>query len=613
MKKIVYLIMAFTMVFTTSCDPMEDVYEEIGDSENVIIGDAFYTVTDDDYDDLGLTYGSFNSIDEVKTMLPPILSAEYPVWGKGSSALAEFNLYIGSAFSIENYTLTEEDYASTGSDLLGFESDQVPSEYLPGILANNISGADAGDYVIAKYSQYTGDAYTVTPTVSLEENFDYGDTAGDLTTITMDWTTHSGSTAVGYVATSLSMTDYPTSDMGGSITIVPTNSEDVNRVFTTISEGKVYASALVNLSDVGSGNYFFHVMEAPDTQPYAQFRSRVGAKSNGSGKVLFGIGASSSSLTYGTTAYDLNTTYLLVSSYEISTGTSNLYVLSSAEDMEPETPEATNTGSAGNAISAVAFRQSSNIPSATVDGVRLANSWSAIMSNDDLEDEVIGDKEAGEASYTFSEGVWEPTGDNFYELTTEDYDSMGTASGLPGRYNNFDSNSPPEDYVPNLLRVKFPYALEGAAYDVAYNYYSSGLQLRGNRYTFTDGVWMPYTSVIVSTLQFGNDGTNWVPDNTIKYTLTSDDVSLMANALSSKYPGPTANVLQYGSFDRRPSSSNYWSDEMLVEGFNIVLDSLNPSAEEGQKYVITFVVYTGAVGNESMNLIKSNGEYIINE
>ena len=38
------------------------------------------------------------------------------------------------------------------------------------------------------------------------------------------------------------------------------------------------------------------------------FSARTGAKSDGNGKVLFGIGASSSSLTYGTTAYELDTT-----------------------------------------------------------------------------------------------------------------------------------------------------------------------------------------------------------------------------------------------------------------------------------------------------------------
>ncbi|MFK8061315.1 MAG: T9SS type A sorting domain-containing protein, partial [Polaribacter sp.] len=62
------------------------------------------------------------------------------------------------------------------------------------------------------------------------------------------------------------------------------------------------------------------------------------------------------------------------------TGVSNLYILSSTSATEPATPEATNTGSTDLAISAIAFRQSSNIPSVAIDGIRVANKWSDIMT-----------------------------------------------------------------------------------------------------------------------------------------------------------------------------------------------------------------------------------------
>ncbi len=601
MKKLIYLFMALALVVTTACDPMEDIYEVLDAQEEVISGDAVYVVTDEDYEELGLTYGSFNSIDEVKTMLPPILTAEYPVWGKGSSALTEFNLYIGSAFNIDDYTLTEDDYSSAGSDLLGFESDQDPSEFLPQILADNVSNPDEGDYAISKYSQYSENTYVVSPMVSFEENFDYGTVAGDLTTTTSNWVKHSGSSPVGYATTSLSMSEYPNSGVGGSMTFNPSNSEDVNSGFTTISSGKVYASALVNFSAVGSGNYFFHIMEAPDTQPYAQFRSRVGAKDNGSGKVLFGIGASSSSLTYGSTAFDLNTTYLLVSSYEIATGVSNLYVLSSAEDSEPSTPEATNTGNSGNAISAVAVRQSSNIPTGTIDGIRVANTWSAIMSNDMLEDEIIGEKTGYEASYTYSEGAWEVTSDDFYTLTTADYDSMGEGSGQPGKYNNFSSSINPNDYIPNFLNLKFPYALEEDVIDVAYKYYSGDVQLRGNRFTFTNGVWVSHLSVIESTLQFGHDGVTWVPDNTIKYTLNTADYALTDDD-------------NYGNYYVKGMSEEDALNDEVIPNLNIVLKNNFPSSEVGQKYTCTYNIYNGSSGIWTTTVIlDASGDYVLYE
>ena len=224
----------------------------------------------------------------------------------------------------------------------------------------------------------------------LEENFDYGTTAGDLTTISGGaWVQHSGSAdPVAYVAapTSLMMTGYPSSGIGGHATYGG-SSQDVNRAFTGITSGTVYGSALVNLSAVATGNYFMHFNAS------GGFRARVGAKDDGNGDILFGIGASSSILTYGTTAYSLNTTYLLVFSYEIATGVSKLHVLSAVTPTEPTMPEATNTGSTGTTISAIAFRQSSNIPALAIDGVRVATSWTDIMNNSTLSTEDVSNTE----------------------------------------------------------------------------------------------------------------------------------------------------------------------------------------------------------------------------
>jgi len=212
--------------------------------------------------------------------------------------------------------------------------------------------------------------------VLLSENFDYGSTAGDLTVTSAGaWVNHSGATTVKYVTSSLSMTSYPSSGVGGSASILPSGSEDVNRSFTEKTSGTIYGSALVNISSVGSGNYFLHLKPSG-----SGFRARVGAKDNGSGKVLFGIGASSSSLTYGTTGFDLNTTYLLVFTYNIDSGESKLYVLTSVVTTEPTLTEATNTGNSGTPISSVALRQSSNIPTASVDGIRVGESWTDIMT-----------------------------------------------------------------------------------------------------------------------------------------------------------------------------------------------------------------------------------------
>jgi hypothetical protein len=210
----------------------------------------------------------------------------------------------------------------------------------------------------------------------LSENFNYGSTAGDLTAVSSGgWVNHSGANTVGYAISSLTMASYPSSGIGGSATISPSGSEDVNSVFTEQTSGVVYGGALVNLTALANGNYFLHLKDAA-----SNFRARVGAKDNGAGKILFGIGASSSTLTYGSTAFDLNTTYLLIFTYNIDSGESKLHVLTSVVSTEPGSAETTNTGVSGTGIKSVALRQSSGIPTVTIDGVRVATNWSDIVS-----------------------------------------------------------------------------------------------------------------------------------------------------------------------------------------------------------------------------------------
>ena len=603
MKKILVLLTIFSMVFT-SCEPLEMINAESDAMPNPIVGDAEYTLTADDYETLELNYGSFSSVDAAKSAIPPFLGEMFPVWGKNSSVLLGYKLYVGRAFSLRDYSLKQEDYTFSGSDLLGFKSDAEPGDYLADIISSNYSSSKEGDYVAATYFQYTGSAYAVTPTISLEENYNLGTTAGDLSTISSSWDAHSGSTPVGYATTSLLMEDYPASNIGGSVKIAGSGSQDVNTSITPIIETKtVYSSALVNFSEVGDGTYFFHLMEEDGSYKYS---ARVGAKSDGSGNMLFGIGAVSSSLTYGTTAFNLNTTYLLVASYNIESGVSNLHILTSPLSSEPSNPEATNTGSAGNSANRIGIRQGGGGPTGTIDGIRVANTWSAIMSNDELDDEVIGTKVSNKSVYIFTDSVWEvPATEGFYLLSDVDFASMGLE--------NFGSSTPPEDYLPAFLNIKFPYALEGSELNVTYTYVSSssGAQTRGNSYTKIDGIWVGYKSTIDTTLQFGHDGDTWVPDNTIKYTLVRNtDYEYMSAQLTgnSDFDNVSlANLASYGDFDYN------WSDEQIHFALALFLDHLDPSAAEGQKYILTYVIYDNGENDYQTSFIKTDGAWVLND
>ena len=165
MKRIIYClaILGFTLV---GCNPMEDIYDGLDSSAEPIVGSEFYTLTSDDYTDdvndggLGLDFPNFSSEEDAKTMLPPFLANKYPFWGEGSSVTVGYNLYIGNAEGVSDFTrsdiyqLTNSDYASAGSDAFGFYPNTDATSKIPEVLAAQITSPTEGQIVLAKYKQY---------------------------------------------------------------------------------------------------------------------------------------------------------------------------------------------------------------------------------------------------------------------------------------------------------------------------------------------------------------------------------------------------------------------------------------------------------------------------
>ena len=85
MKKLIYLLAVAGLAFT-SCDPLEDVNAQIDaipDEPNV--GAFEYTLTDEDYATLELGYGSFDSEDQAKDLIPGLLEDLYPLKDENQS------------------------------------------------------------------------------------------------------------------------------------------------------------------------------------------------------------------------------------------------------------------------------------------------------------------------------------------------------------------------------------------------------------------------------------------------------------------------------------------------------------------------------------------------
>lgn len=550
MKKIIYLLAIAGLAFT-SCDPLEDVNAQIDaipDEPNV--GAFEYTLTDEDYATLELGYGSFDSEDQAKDLIPGLLEDLYPLYGQGSSVVVTYNLYIGAAEGVSDFTqaevyeFTNSDYATAGSDAFGFYPNVDATSQIPTVLDAQYTSPTEGQLVLAKYDQYTE-----TPVVGLADLVSY-DFAGSMEGWTVAeefggddvWTSQSGYVqANGYFGTQIANIEWlvsPSIDLSGESDLKFQISQAIN-----------YAGDLGLIKILVSTDYSNDVTTA---------------------------------------------TWDEINLANSPAGNSNDMILSEDYDFSAYDGQIIN----------VAFKYEST----NSDAARWRIESMAIKTLG-----ATGDTNSKGEYFMYSGGAWEAV-DGVYYLSSADFDSMGEASGQPGQYNNFSSSVSPNNYLPTFLELTFPYAQEEEELFVIYDYYSSssGAQIRGNLYTYLGGMWNAHQSTIETSLQFGFDNGEWIPDNTIRYTISTPEFDYIeANyATEVGFEAPVASMANYGNFDRRSSNPAFWSDDMLLTVFADLLDNvIDPTAEDDQKYVMIFDIYDGSNGTEEMALIKVAGEW----
>lgn len=123
-----------------------------------------------------------------------------------------------------------------------------------------------------------------------------------------------------------------------------------------------------------------------------------------------------------------------------------------------------------------------------------------------------------------------------------------------------------------------------------------------------DGLgWVEYGDGYQTTtesLNFGNDGTVWVPDNTVKYTFTSADYTECGkeeNGLGN--PAARENLRSFGNFGTQ------WSHEEIIESIDFILKLNFPGSEVGQKYLVTYNTYPAGDLTDLL-ILDASGDYI---
>lgn len=544
MKRIIYCL-AVLGITLVGCNPMDDVYDGIDSSADPIVGSESYTLVSDDYDELELSYGSFNSEEEARLLLPGFLADKYPFWGEGSSVVVGYELYIGSAEGVSDFTsadiyqFTNSDYATTGSDAFGFYPEITAADEIPAILDAQITSPTEGQLILAKYDQYTE-----TPEVGLADLVSYnfagsfeGWTVGEEFGADEVWTSESG-----YVQGN--------SYFGGQVA----NTEWL-------------VSPSIDLSD--ESDLKFQITHELDYAGDASLL-KIMVSTDYTGDVL-------------TTTWD-----------EITLANPATGDMDSSEDYDFSAYD-------GETIN-VAFKYEST----DSDAGRWRIESMAIKTLG-----ATGDTNSKGEYFMYSGGSWELV-EGVYFLSSDDFDSMGEDYNQPGQYDNFASSISPDNYLPTFLSLNFPYAQEDEELFVIYDYYSSstGAQMRGNLYTVTGGEFVGHESTISTTLQFGYEDGVWVPDNTIRYTLTADDYTLIATELADTYTNATESMTNYGNMDRRSGNAAEWTDAMVLEAVAIVLDELDPTAADEQKYIVTIEIYNGSNTTEDFAVIKTDGVWV---
>lgn len=155
--------------------------------------------------------------------------------------------------------------------------------------------------------------------------------------------------------------------------------EDVNKAFTTpVTTGSLYYSFLVNAATADAG-YFTHF--GPGGIPTSPFAARVFLKAGSvAGKINFGI-SNTGTGTYSATPtdFDINTTYLIIVKYDVSTtGAVSLWVKTTgvpATEASAGSPEVSASGSGSASVGGVYLRQYAATQNITVDGIRVYPTW----------------------------------------------------------------------------------------------------------------------------------------------------------------------------------------------------------------------------------------------
>jgi hypothetical protein len=210
-------------------------------------------------------------------------------------------------------------------------------------------------------------------------------------------------------------------------------------------------------------------------------------------------------------------------------------------------------------------------------------------------------------SYYYKNGAWR----NTYHVQAADYAAVGR-----GRFNNFetiDNDLLPAYFNRFLSATIFNPKVNDVQY-VSYNYFSGSASQRIMTMVFNGTSWVELKADILAPakLTFAKKNGVWVPDLTVKYTLVTADYEAIAAFPNVGTEANRANLKQFRNFYQAGSTTDtrYWTEAQIFAGLAELLKVKYPTAEVGQKYLLTYIVYRGSnVTVQTLFEKKDNGNF----
>lgn len=556
--------MLFIGIAITGCEPMEDIHDDIDEKISNIQAAEQYTLQEEDYEFLDLPEDQyeFDTEDEARELIPVLLSEVYPALGENSSVNVTFNVF--DSIRVEEYMVTADDYPS--------------EDYFSGL-------DDIQDFLDVKFpraeeGKFVGLTYN---TVANEESFTFNDSHFNFVVEELEDI---------YPAQTGNMNQHGNFERREGNNAYWSNEmilEAINIVLLENQEG--VEGQKYNVSyDIYNGN--------PGTESMTvQFN----------GNAYVSVGGTAYELTtddYDLVGAELSETYsgpagntAQYHSFDVGEGSDNFWSM----DMLLEAFNIALMENYPDAVDGDKFELTYDVYSGGVS----TRVQALVLENGSY----VVDTEAAVSTievtnvFALTNGTWAMP----ITLEEDDYTEMGQS------YPNFDDEEELAYKLSTFLEPQFPYAVEGFMVPVAFDFYNgTSTNTAYGIFVFEDGEFNYVPKVAERSLQFGNNGTEWVPDNTIRYTLSGSDYGIIASVLEDQYPTQVGSMEQYNNFDRREGNSAFWSDEMLVEAMQALLNEIAPDAEVGQPYVLTFDIYNGTNTTESLSLIKDeSGAWVV--